>query len=897
MRPLRRRTPLTLVHYASVLIVVCVVALLVALSAASPPLVTTALASSALKDKLRQETPLGAGLEIRRHGSLGGAETIAHAMRAADARAAEVARISARLRYVGAPVTTMLSLPVVARSPADIASGEQIAVRLMSRPAALANVEVVRQVPGPGLWLASFAAKQLRVFPGGRLVLEASSAAGRLRRVSVRVKGVYRALVYAPESPFWVNFHDDIYTLDPDLPPLPPFAFTTRAEIVRVGHLLGGLRIDDVYEIPVDARHITLAGARRLARDLDSIRLQVGDAASPVARALGCPSTYPISCVTSSSLSSAVTLADADRSAVAPMVTLLAGAGSGITLAAAAAAGLFLVRRRRGEASLLYGRGMPATVFAGRTVVEAALPSAVGGAAGFWLALVLARLLEPGGTIDRHTWLMGAARSAVGAVATVAMLGAAVAFAFRRLFDTGTRSSGWVRWLPWELPLLGVAIFLLLRIRSSGGVAESGGSAGRHPTLAVFLSPLLLTAATAGLTSRLGRTALRRRSHRGRTLSPTIFLALRRLAAARGLVVALTVVTAIALGAFFYAETLSASLRETALEKAYIGTGSDVQGTIEDSQPLPRGFPFPIARVQLANQTATVGGPFGRQVDVLLVEPRSVASVLQWQGHWGPSPRPLLARLADASRRPLPVIVTSDIARTSAVYVSGRRFPVRVLGVVKAFPGMSVGIPLVVVPTRALNDALSHAGDADALGVLWTYVWAKGPPSAVARALASSPLHPDYLTTIETFQKSPDVVLATRTFAFLRASAIGAGALVLIALLLYLQARQRSQTIASALARRMGMSRTAEILSICVELAAILAFALVVGGAVAIVSARAISRHLDPLPQYAPGPVFSLPIGAVAVASASLVAAMLAAAALASWLATRADMAKALRVG
>src|SRR5581483_5428982 len=153
-------------------------------------------------------------------------------------------------------------------------------------------------------------------------------------------------------------------------PPLPPFAFTTRAEIVRVGHLLGGLRIDDVYEIPVDARHITLAGARRLARDLDSIRLQVGDAASPVARALGCPSTYPISCVTSSSLSSAVTLADADRSAVAPMVTLLAGAGSGITLAAAAAAGLFLVRRRRGEASLLYGRGMPATVFAGRTVVE-----------------------------------------------------------------------------------------------------------------------------------------------------------------------------------------------------------------------------------------------------------------------------------------------------------------------------------------------------------------------------------------------------------------------------------------------------------------------------------------------------------------------------------------------
>src|SRR4029078_1255807 len=129
----------------------------------------------------------------------------------------------------------------------------------------------------------------------------------------------------------------------------------------------------------------------------------------------------------------------------------------------------------------------------------------------------------------------------------------------------------------------------------------------------------------------------------------------------------------------------------------------------------------------------------------------------------------------------------------------------RVVGAVKAFPGMSAGIPLVVAPARALDEALSRPELSGALGTLWTYVWGKGPPAAVARALAASSLHPSYLSTIETFRKNPDVALATRTFAFLRASAIGAGALVLISLLLYLQARQRSQTIASAITRRMGM--------------------------------------------------------------------------------------------
>ena len=64
--------------------------------------------------------------------------------------------------------------------------------------------------------------------------------------------------------------------------------------------------------------------------------------------------------------------------------------------------------------------------------------------------------------------------------------------------------------------------------------------------------------------------------------------------------------------------------------------------------------------------------------------------------------------------------------------------------------------------------------------------------------------------------------------------ALATGALALIGLLLYPQARQRSQVIASALGRRMGFGRLREALSLCIEVAGIVLFAALVGGTVAI---------------------------------------------------------------
>src|SRR5262249_38330005 len=150
--------------------------------------------------------------------------------------------------------------------------------------------------------------------------------------------------------------------------------------------------------------------------------------------------------------------------------------------------------------------------------------------------------------------------------------------------------------------------------------------------------------------------------------------------------------------------------------------------------------------------------------------------------------------------------------------------PVRKLGTVHTFPGRTSN-PLVITSYAALEKASHMAHVGDPLDTTLSYLWAKGPPSKVGPALAKAGVDTYYMTTVGAFRKSPDVELAARTYRYLRPIALAAGALVLVGLLLYLQARQRSQTIASALGRRMGLRRGAETLSLCLEVAGILAFA------------------------------------------------------------------------
>jgi putative ABC transport system permease protein len=879
-----RKAPFVLVHHRSILFAVAAASLLSALASASAPFVTTAAASEALKNKLDELTSFATGVEIESTRQLFGTESAADLARQGAALRTAAAVLRPRLGHVGRPVFTARSdLPV------DVVSkgGAATTVQLITRTGALDHVRVLRQVQGAGVWISDITAQAARVGLGDSLRIEGLESFGHPNGRTLRVKGVYRALAHTPVTDYWGSLFREIYPhcLDCGVPP--SFLFLTQGALDSV--IAGShLPVARSVELPIDPSGLTLAGARGLDRKIVSLRHSLRRSA--LGQRLGCMSRFlSQKCAVVSSLSAAVILANRNAGAVTPTVTLLSDLGTGIALAVAAAAGLFLVRRRRAEAALAYARGERVAAFGARTALEILLPTIAGGAAGFALAYGLTDVFAPGSIASSTVW--SAVAHAVVAIALgVCLLVLVASAAFLHLYDTGSRSKPWARWLPWEAAFGIAAIVLFVSIRTGGAVS---GGAAHTPKLAVFVFPLVLVAAVSGVAARGARTLLRHSGGRSLQSSPAAYLALRRLAAARGLVVALTVVIAISLGSLFYVETLAGSLRQTTIEKAYMATGGDANALIGDGQPIPRSFPFPVTRVQFANQNASLAD--GTPVDVMVVDPLTLARTLHWQSDWGPSPVGFLGQLEQASTRPLPVIVTTDLAKIHSLVIDGQPVKLQTLAVVHAFPLMAEGIPLAITSFRALHDFEQRTKLFDSLGVVQTYALGKGTPRDVAHALTSlEPAYPPQ--TINTFLHDPDVVLATRTFGFMRLIALGGGVLALLGLLLYLQARQRSQAIASVLAQRMGFTRLQETLSLTLELCAILAFSGLLGGGVAIAAAAPIVHRIDPLPVDPPSPLFVIPAMVIVVAAAVLAGFALVSAALTSWFSRRTDVSEALRV-
>jgi hypothetical protein len=423
-------------------------------------------------------------------------------------------------------------------------------------------------------------------------------------------------------------------------------------------------------------------------------------------------------------------------------------------------------------------------------------------------------------------------------------------------------------------------------IRRGGGLVHNE-AIGSHPRLAVLMFPLLLAAAVAGLLARALRRALRRRDAR----SNVLFLALRRLASARTLLVLLTVTTAVAFAAVTFAEVLDASLTSNSREKAFVANGSDVQGLIDSQRPLPRSFPVPIARVVQSFDSVFVNGS---TVEAMVVDPEALRRVIRWE--WPHDPRRALAALT-ASDAPLPVIANSAAAHVRSIELGGHQIPVRVVATVDAFPGSVRGEPLLVLPADRLRRAEHAAGVVgDPLADSTTFVWAKGDPARVSRLLARSPLAPSFITTVDHFLTSADLTTAGRAYGFIRVVALAAALVALAALFLYLYARSRVQRVTSAFLRRMGFGERLQALSVAVEAAALVGFAALAGAAAALVGAAPLVERVDPLPQYTPSAALVVPWSLLGASFVLLVLLAAVAGGVAGAFAGRGEVGEALRV-
>jgi hypothetical protein len=856
-RALWAKAPLALLRHGAGFAAVLCAAFLVAMGAAAAPLMRAGAESEALKSKLQQLTPLGAGLSIERPlaSESGDAAT-------ADARRRQAAVAFARtLPYLGKPVLTTSTVGQLG-GPSFELGVRPVDVVPMARTGATSHVQKVAG-DGRGVWLSSGVGA---VTPGERVTFGPGQRA-------YPVGAVYRQLDSDLSNPYWVNFIIRIRPPGPDAELPPTFALMSPAQVYAIARSTHALAND--YEFPIGTNGMTPARAKKISRSIVKVRHEVASRGA-LSQSLGCADPRN-PCHVTSSLADAVTIAAASISGLTPVIDLLATFCILVALGTALLAGVFTGRRRAPEARLSLAGGESGPAFFARSGLEGLLPAVAGAFAGYVVALELVRVFTPDGSIDSSVVRQAGLRAAVSILATAAVVALGVTIARGRLGDAHSRLRVLAR-IPWEL-VVAVAALAAWILLSSGSGLVNDPVAGSHPRLAVLLLPALVAAPLAGIVGRMLRSVVFRRVSRAPV---TAFLALRRVGAARGLVVGLTVAVAVGIASLAFAQILRTSLATNSTEKALVANGSDVQGLIDFTRNVPASFRYPATRVTEVSSAGQL--PSGRRLDVITVDPESLERVLA--AHWPRKTVDAVRALASSDEK-VPAIGIGVGPGKQTVTLGQGTTDVHVVSTLRAFPGMQPNGALLVVPEGALN--------VDP-GAGLTYVWASGPPRQVVAALGRSSLSPSYLTVLADFSRNPDVANVTRTYGFLRIVAAAVVLLAFVALLLYLSGRERAQLVTSAFLRRMGLSQGRQALSVALEVGILVLVATVSGLAAALVTSGAIVGHVDPLAQYSPVPIADIPwtLLVVFAALAALVAALLGA--LLTLVVRRSDIGEALRV-
>jgi predicted lysophospholipase L1 biosynthesis ABC-type transport system permease subunit len=123
-----------------------------------------------------------------------------------------------------------------------------------------------------------------------------------------------------------------------------------------------------------------------------------------------------------------------------------------------------------------------------------------------------------------------------------------------------------------------------------------------------------------------------------------------------------------------------------------------------------------------------------------------------------------------------------------------------------------------------------------------------------------------------------------------------AAILVVAAMLMYLQARQRSEIVSYGLSLRMGMRSSRHLLAIATEVGAMLVVSFAAGSALAIVAARLTIPLLDPIEAVPPEPFSVVPAVVVAITAPVLLLVALAGGWLTERRARAADLGQVMRL-
>ena len=889
--PLWKNAPFVFRRFPWLLGSVVFGSLLLALTVSLYPLFVSATQTDLAKDALTNPrvSPFGAGIEYR-------IENLPF-----SSTQFPVEKIGERFR------ASMAAQPLLGRTVASVLGpavsvsfhGEtgDVAGRLFAGTGAREHVRVVQTDGGDGAWIAELSARELGIEPGDVISLSFEGNPP----VRVPVSTVYRSLYELPPAPYWYRWQFQIFcpkALPLDCPPPPPLIIVTQPQLISLSKGLGSHFATFSWQAPIrDARTFTLDNALAVERFTDRFSAEVSDPDGLGRIFQCCRNFYGQSLTTSVSSSMPEVVEDAARK-IAPLKEpgrVLQIAGIIVALGVLGVAGWFASAGRRVEERLLAARGRSPGFVMAKSCAEAVVPCVIGGVAGFCLALVSIELVGPGGLSGSTAIRQVAPQVGLAIAGAVLLLGITSTVSYvRNGSPHRSRLAGLAR-VPWELALIGLAVYVLHRLQTGGDFVLDPTLQVRKPSFLLLSFPLLSVSGFAIAGARLFALATRRlRARRGLGASSS-YLAVRRLTGAAGLTVMLVAASAICLGIFVQAQVVTRSLETTVDAKAKLFVGSDVQGRIEDSVPFPRAFPLPITRVTGVQDAGTL--PNGQPYDLLTVDPSTLAGAAYWNESFSSLSMPQIvsALSRTGARAPILVAGAPGVAPTSIV-IKSVRVPVRTIGEASAFPGIASRHPLVVVTEDALRrvypDTTLLLGSPEATSAFWV----KGDTREAERALGALEYSPYQILSAKQVEDIPEIHAAIDTFVVMNALGLGTALLVIGGMLMYLQARRRSEIVSYGLSLRMGMTHAAHRRALVTELGSMLGFAYVLALVIAVGAALFMVPDLDPLPSIPPTPLFVSP---TLLLSVTLIA-VFAVAWLGGWITNRrasaADLGEVMRV-
>jgi putative ABC transport system permease protein len=890
--PMWARAPLVHLHFPRLLLSLALGAFLLALVAAAYPLFTSAESSHLLSREIAKPTvtQYGAGVLFQVQ-----MQHLPDPQPGEDPSPDELGRLFAdRMRHpLLGPVVSSVLGPDVSASPASGAN-RRAPIRLFAETDVLDHIGAIEESSEPGVWLADVTAHVLKVRSGDRIAI---GYEGR-PPVQLPVAGIYRALVSEPQTGYWQAWASQIYPACPTFPncPLPtPFAVVGEDTLTRSFGTLGILSATYAWQAPLQSNGpLTMDQARSLATFAERFE---HDATQQRARYLCCggssSGSYSVTARIASSMPDVVRSVERDMAAIQGPGRVLQAAGILVALIVIAAAGAFALTARRVEASMLFSRGThPATV-AAKACLEAVIPAGLGGAVGLGMAFLLVRTVRATAPIGAGASRQALVGAGLATLVSVALIGIVSAVAFLRNSEHHRERFAAFARAPWELALVALALYAFQRLQTDGAFVQDASRQVRSPSINLLLFPVLSMAGLAMIGVRLVGAGLRSLRERSGRFASWSYLAIHRLAGGSRMTLLLVAASALCLGIFVQTQTIVRSLETTVDAKAKLFVGSDVQGQMRYETPLPERFPLPITRVTRLQQPGALA-PGGEDFDLLAVDTATLASTAYWNPSLSDvSIQQMAERLGEPAGDRIPIVVAgAGTATPSAMDFDGRYVPVEIVARARAFPGMTSLRPFVVVDADTLMEAFAGLPNPLQFSAgASTEFWVKGDPNRASAALRALEYPPYLILTADQVRDIPEIAAVIDSFLVLNGLGLIAALLVVLGMLMYLQARQRSQLVSYGLSLRMGMSHSAHRRSLTAELGAMLCCSYAIGLVLALGAALLILPLLDPLATIPPRPLYVLPLRVMGSAFVGVLAASW----IGGWLTNR--RASAVRLG